>query len=644
MYDTLFQPVTINHTVLKNRVVMAPMSTNLGKGGGGVSEDQINYYTEKARNEVGLIITEAMSVHPTGAHRVRKMSLMKDDYIPELRRLTDSVHRFGTAIIAQINHQGRTVTFMPDGYSAMAPSPIASRKTGIVPREMTQEDIQELLSAFAKAAMRAEQAGFDGVEVHGGHGYLITQFLSKRWNKRDDKYGGSLDNRMRFPLELVDVIRASVSSDFIVSYRIESNEYAENGVTLSESCKLAELLQEHGVNVINVVGGNNEVPEEQFKSIATMYTPDCYFVEAAEEIKKHVTVPVMVAGKIRTPEEAEDIINGGNVDLILLGRTLVADPEWAVKTKEGRAQDIHRCVSCNAGCISKINEQQSISCVQNTLLGTCVSHLKHAEKSLNIAVVGAGITGLEFSLRAAQRGHKVTVWDKSPVPGGQVLLAAASPDKGVFKELINWRYKECKENGVAFYFNTPFDVHQDLSKYDKIVVATGASPIRLQIKGNKQTIDAWDVFDGSSSYGGWKKAVIVGAGATGLELAHLLGHHGIETIIVEMTENVGANVVPTVRAALLNELRRYSVDIRTKAPIVSYNDGVVVCGSDGSTTTIENVDAVITAVGVGQNKSLVDELTEINYDAENIICLGDANGRGDILVDSASAFEAALAL
>lgn len=643
MYEALFQPITIHHTVLKNRIVMAPMSTNLGKGDGRISQDQINYYTERAKNGVGLIITEAMSVHPTGAHRVRKMSLMKDDYVPELRTLTDSVHRFGAAIIAQMNHQGRTVTYMPDGYSALAPSPIASRKTGVVPREMTAEDIRQLQSAFAEAARRAEQAGFDGVEIHGGHGYLLTQFLSKRWNRRADQYGGSLENRMRFPLELVDLVRASVSPDFIVSYRIESDEYAEDGVTLQESCRLAELLEAHGVDVLNVTGGNNEIPQEQYKSIATMYAPDGYFVAAAEEIKRHVTVPVMVAGKIRTPEEAEEILSGGKADLILLGRTLVADPAWAVKAKEGRACDIHKCISCNAGCISKINEQQSISCVQNALLGARIAQITRTEKPLHIAVAGAGIAGLEFSLRAAQRGHTVAVWDKAPIPGGQVLLAASSPDKDVFKELIDWRYKECVEYGVVFHFHTPFDVHGDLSGFDKIVVATGATPIRLKLKGNGLTVDAWDVFDGSCPYDEWKKAVIVGAGATGLELAHLLGHHGIETIIVEMTEDVGVNVVPTVREALLNELSNYSVDIRTKAPIVSYNEGVVTCGGD-SAATIENVDAVITAVGVRSNRSLTDELTQVGYDAENIICIGDANGRGDTLSDSASALEAACVL
>jgi 2,4-dienoyl-CoA reductase-like NADH-dependent reductase (Old Yellow Enzyme family) len=364
-YPRLFSEMTLHTLTLKNRVVMPPMCTNYATIGGAVTNRLIDYYMARAQGGVGLINVEFAYVHPAGKVFDHMLGIYDDKLIPGLKRLCDSVHHGGSRIIIQIAHGGRRGHSDITGVTPVAPSPIP-RLNGETPKELSREEIEDLLQAFILAARRAKMAGFDGVMIHMVHGYLLQQFLSPFSNTRTDRYGGDLEGRARFPLEVVRGVRREVGKDYPITCRLCGDEFLKGGFDLVQSIQVAKMLEANGVNAIEVSAGTHETGQV---ITALPYYPMGFLAPLSEAIKKEVSIPVGIVGRIHTPELAEQLLELRKADLIAVGRALIADPEWPKKAQEGRAEAICPCISCNQGCSDRMYYQQDISCTVNPSVG-----------------------------------------------------------------------------------------------------------------------------------------------------------------------------------------------------------------------------------------------------------------------------------
>lgn len=631
MKNALFSPINIGTLKLRNRLVMAPMGTNFGAGNGFVSEHNINHYTEKARNGMALLIVEAMYVHQSGAHRKNALALTDDKYIPGLTELTESVHKEGAAIAAQLAHSGRIVAHLPEGFINLAPSAVPNRITGVVPHELSITEIKSMVECFANGALRAKKAGFDAVEIHAGHGYLIMQFLSPLWNKRCDEYGGNLENRCRFALEIVRAVKRKTGSDFPVIFRLSFDEMIPGGQTPDDSLYLAKELERNGVDCLHVSGGNNETPEDMSKVIATMYTKPGYFIDYARKVKKEVRIPVIAVGRLGDPKLAESVIRDGNADLVCLGRSIYADPQWCKKVQEGREDEITPCIACNAGCIERLNRQLKITCVQNPMLGRNIYKIKPAAVKKKVLVIGAGIAGLETAIRAAQRGHLVDIWEKSHIAGGQICLAAKAPGKEMFDDLINSRIRHLDRLGIQIKYGQEANVENVMEGgYDVVVTATGGQPVHLQEewRQNRLVQDAWAYLANPKPACKSHNAVVIGAGSVGVETAHLLHEMGYKVFILEKTETPASNMMPTVRAALMRQFEKADIQIVTSADMKRIEGNTVYYMQAGEEKNIEDVQIILEAVGVRCEEGLYMSLKETGLP---VLTIGNFKGGGTAL-------------
>jgi len=613
--EKLFQPISIGSLTVKNRIAMAPMGNNYGAGDGYVSDRTIDHYVQRAKNDVGLIITEAMYVHPSGTHRKKAMGLTDDAFLPGLEALTNAVHDAGGKIAAQLSHAGRVVAYAhrPNGFDPWGPSSVPHRMTGELSREMTLDEIHEMVKAFGTAALRARRGGFDAVEVHGTHGYLVMAFVSRLWNKRTDAYGGSLDNRIRFALEIVEAIRHHAGKDYPIIFRMAGEEMLPRGQTRDEGVYLAKKLEVAGVSALHVSGGNNETPNDMRKSIATMYGEPGYFVENASAIKSQVSIPVIAVGRLGDPMLAAQVLADGKADMICLGRPLLADPAWIKKVEAGKIDDIVPCIACNMGCIERLGKQLAITCVQNPLMGREPVFLEPAPISRNVLVVGAGLAGLEFALQNARRGHKVTLLEKGETSCGQVYLASRSPGKQLFMELIHSRTRKLKELGVEIQYGTPVDTAFYWKAYDHIVIATGGKPIIPDLPWTKAPIvqDAFKVLEeGTIAPQLGAKAIVVGGGSIGLETAHMLGENDFSVEVVELGEEPGFNLVPTIRAALAECLKQAGVTVTLSSTVTEIEGDTVTITSGKDSRIVSRVSLVVVAIGTQPDNALALELVD----------------------------------
>ena len=629
MNNILFTPVKIGQLQLKNRLVMAPMGTNFGTGDGKVTQKHINHYAERAKNGVGAIIVEAMYIHPSGAHRKWAIGMTTDEFIPGLKSLTDEIHKYGAAAVAQLNHTGRINAFCKEGSVNIGPSAVPHRVTGVVPHALTISEIADMVKCYGDGAMRAKAAGFDAVEVHAGHGYLIQQFVSRLWNKRIDEYGGCLDNRIRFALEIVAEIRSRVGEDYPIGFRIDYDEMIPGGQNPEESIYLAQQLEKAGVNVLHVTGGSNESADDMRKLIGTMYLQPGYFIEAAAAIKKAVNIPVIAVGRLGAdPKLAESVIKNGYADLVTIGRALYADPQWAKKVQEGREDEIIKCVACNQGCIERLKLMQVITCMQNPLLGRDIYEIPKAPVSKRVLVVGAGVAGMETARLAARRGYNVTVWEASNRVGGQVFQASLSPGKEVFRNIISSREDDLRRLGVEVVFNKKATVEDVLAgDYDEVVVAEGSTPAKLDVSWFDAPIvkDTLKFLEDNKPVEGNPTAIMLGGGSIGLEGGHQLAELGYKVYVIELSEEVGGATVPTVRAALFEELEKSGVQIITAASLCEIDGNDVYYIQNGKRKCLHNVVAVCPAVGVKPITSFSAELDKAGIPYHSV---GACTGKG----------------
>lgn len=613
MFERLFSPLTIRSMRLKNRLVMPPMATNFGTREGFVTEKLKQHYAARARGGIGLIIVESSGVDdPVGVALRNNPGLYDAKFEPGLRDLVACIHEQGAKVAYQVNHGGKRATRENTGLQPVAPSPLPIRARppdwpgNEVPHELTLEEIRRIVGHFASAAARAQRVGADAIEIHGAHGYLVSEFLSRYDNIRTDEYGGSLENRARFALEVVRAVRKAVGDSFPISFRLCADEFVEGGITPEEACLTAKMLEKAGVDVFNVSAGTFNTIE---MTIAPQSQPPGYLVPLAERVKRSVSVPVIAVGRINSPEIAEKALAEGKADLVAVGRALWADPEFPNKAREGRTAEIRRCIACNQGCIGRLRQYDAsgsgmTTCSLNAQAGNEVPLLP-AREPKKVVVVGGGPAGMEASRVAALRGHSVTLIEEDSRLGGQLLLAKVPPYKSEIENVITYYESELRRLHVEVRLGTRADVLLlRRLKPQAIALATGAMPLAPDAMpaGGGRVVTAWDVLRGDARVVG--PAVVVGGGMVGCETAEYLAERGLRVTILEMLPDIGADI-PTIS--------RYLIRQRLAGHDVKVACGACVKAIEETEVTLEGgvrvpAATVVLAVGARSNRSLAEDL------------------------------------
>lgn len=616
----LLTPVKIGSLELKNRVVMPAMHLGYCQAG-QITDKLVDFYRARARGGVGLVMVGGCAIDEHGYGNMIQIS--DDKFLPGLTKLTHGVHEEGGKIAAQLFQPGRYSYSFFFGIQPVAPSESPSKLTRQMPRALTVEEVKKMVITFAQAAARAKQAGFDAVEAIGSAGYLISQFLSPVTNLRDDEYGGDFERRMRFGLEVARAIRQAVGSDYPVLFRVGGNDFMPGGNTNKEIAEFCRRLEAEGVNAFNVTGGWHETTVPQI----TMAAPRGAFTYLARGIREAVSVPVIACNRINNPELAEQILTDGIADLVGMARAMIADPELVNKTAAGRAGEIRKCIGCNQGCLDAVFTMKPVGCLVNPLAGREMEiKPQPAAQVKNVLVIGGGPGGLEAARTAAERGHRVTLWEKSLRLGGQLNLASVPPGREEFNTVIEYYGNALNRLGVQVKLGKKANV-ESIKAFgaDVVVVATGATPITPPVEGvnGPNVVQAWDVLAGSAVTG--KRVAIIGGGAVGCETAMLLAQKGTinaqtlhflalndaedwetlkhlatrgvkEVTVVEMQKAAGADIGISSRWVILQEIKRYGINVFAKAKALRITAEGVVLDAAGEEKLLE-ADTVVLAVG-----------------------------------------------
>lgn len=630
-YPMLFSPIKVGTQEVKNRVFMPPVSTNLADHG-YVTDALVDHYTARAKGGVGLIITEVVTVEPTYTYLPGDMCCYDDTFIPGWEKLAAAVHQYGAKIMPQLFHPAYMAFNVPGTPRLIAPSFVGPSYAREAPRPITIDEIHELTRQFGDAAVRMQKAGVDGVEVHAAHAHgMLGGFLSPQYNKRTDEYGGSLDARMRFLLEVIAEIRERCGKDFIIDVRISGDEYTDGGLTLNDMIYVSRRLEKAGADMIHVSGGTTI---KRGSAIPAAGTKQASHADLSREIKKHVTIPVATVGRINEAWIAEELIEDGAADICMMGRANLCDAEFCNKAAAGRAEEARPCIGC-LRCLNGIMFGKPISCTVNPDVEHDEAGFEPAVEKKDVLVVGAGPAGMEAAYIAACRGHHVVLVDKQDQPGGQLRIASVPPAKQELTRVIKYQFSRLAEAGVDVRMGvelTAEDIQRDFAGYE-VVLAYGAEPIVPGfMTGFKQVMTADDLLAGRAFPG--KKIVIVGGGSVGCETADYLAPlvndlapSNRDVTLIEMTRTLAANEGGAGRAVLVTRILDKGVHVLTEAKLAGVTEDTISYEKDGEEHVIEGADTLVLALGYRPNTALADALTGAGFACH---VLGDSKQCGNL--------------
>ena len=625
----VFQPGRIGSLELKNRLIVSAMSSHMGNADGTPNDAVTAYLVRKVQGGWGLIFTEDLGVTQDAGSDPVVGSLWNDSQIEPWAKSVKAVHEAGGLIGAQLYHAGRQRSLRAYPTRPVAPTAIKEPAVPNIPRALETEEIHELVKAFGRAAARAKKCGFYCIEIHGAHGYLLNQFMSSFSNKRTDEYGGTLINRMRFPLEVLAECREAVGPDYPIIFRFNTCDYAEGGIELPEAVVMAKMLEEAGVDALHCTQG-------MFTSKQTIigpgFIPPMAFANNAATIKASVSVPVIAVGRYNDIFMSETMLRDGKADYIVMARASLADPDLPKKAQAGQFEDIIHCIGCNQGCTGETAVGNRVNCLANP--HTCreteydLSIVKNPKK---VFIAGGGVAGLSAMQGAAERGHKVTIFESSDELGGQWLAAMTPPGKTDYASLIvNYR-RMIKKYGVEVRLNTPLTKEiAETEKPDAVIVATGSRPMFLPIPGldNRDYVKtALEVLRGRNLdenrlYG--KNVVVAGGGMTGAENAVVLAVQGCSVTIIEMAPDIITDAVAQPRACLLEHIKKYNIHVHTHTKLTRVDgENQKVCAEEyGEPVEFKHIDMLVNAMGVRSNNTLAEELRGLGI---KVVSAGDAS-------------------
>lgn len=602
-FPLLFSPINVGSMTLKNRVVMSPMLTNYSDAQGRVTARHLAYYGARARGGVGLVEVEGTAVDLGGRGFPWGLGCWEDSQGDGLGHLARTIHQGGAKAVLQLCHAGRQTNSHLAGAQPVAPSPIPCPRMREMPRELTKEEIGGLVEAFARAALRAQAAGFDGVELHGGHGYLINQFFSPYSNHRTDEYGGDLRGRTRFSVEIIRRIHELAGESFPVLCRFSADEFVEGGIAGEEAQGIARVLEEAGVAALNVSAGvYGCLPPTGHPH----GTPFAIFSHLAEKVKAAVRVPVITVGRITKPTLAEELLRAGKADLVAVGRAHIADPEWALKAQEGRPQDIVLCPDCNA--CNQRTIRPDVICLLNPFTGyEGELKISPAARPKKVAVVGGGLTGFLAARIASQRGHRVTLYQEGNEPGGLLALRGHVPHLGEWTEVMDCFVRQAALAGVEMRLGrepTPVVVKADAPQV--IVVALPGPALHPRFQGllDVRTFSFHQALSGEADLG--KNVVVLGGGLMGAEAAYYLASQGKRVTIVEGGEALATDTHPSNRYYLLQWMKDVEVRVLTGATVEGAGRGSLRIARGGQVETLEGIDSLVLALGYGAVEERAD--------------------------------------
>jgi 2,4-dienoyl-CoA reductase-like NADH-dependent reductase (Old Yellow Enzyme family)/thioredoxin reductase len=646
----LFEPIRIGSVEVKNRIVMPPITTMFANKNGSISEHLKNYYVERAKGGAGLIIIESTIFDwPVGKLVPVQIRIDDEKFIPGLRKLSNAIQQHGAKVAIQIAHAGRQTTLeSTDGKQPVSSS--TCQGLDVNARALKIDEIKRISEKFAEAVWRAKEAGYNMVEIHGAHGYLIAQFLSPFVNKRTDEYGKNFEGRMKFPLQIISDIRKKVGNKFPLLFRISASECIKGGLTLDDTRAIAKRLEDAGIDAIDVSVGLRETAKWTH---APMAVSRGYQVHLAEEIKKCVSIPVITVGRINDPILADNILIENKADLIAMGRALVADPTLPNKAFSGKLAEIRKCIACCKGCIGRLlSENKSISCSINPEVGNEKFELNKTRNPKRVFVIGGGPAGMEASTIASLRGHRVTLFEKEKELGGQMLLSIIPPYKEELIEYLEYLKNTVKRSGVKIVLgkkiNSTFlekekpevkrsgvkivlgkkinSTFLEKEKPEVVIMATGGNPKIPKIKNieSQNIVYAWDVLKGKVNHKG-EKITIIGGGIVGCETAEYLSNMGKKVTIVEMLNEVAIDMPIRARSFLLDRLIKSKINIISGSKVEKIHNNIITVSNKQGKNTIKS-DQIILATGITQNNVLEKDLVG----KFNLFLIGDSVKPGQI--------------
>ena len=641
-FPNMFSPINIGTVTVPNRFVVPPMGNNFANTDGSKSERSAAYYEARAKGGFGLITIESTVVYKEAKGGPRKPCLFSDEVVPSFKRVADACHAYGAKVSIQLQHAGPEGNSKLTGYPLKAASAIAPSAGREIPEAMPTEEVYRLIECYGDAARRAQLAGIDMVEVHCAHGYLVSTFISARTNKRTDEFGGCFENRMRLPRLIIENIRKKTGGNMPILCRINARDESDGGVDVHDAAAIAAYLEQVcGVDAIHVTRSIHIHDEFMW---APNITHGGFNAELGAEIKRAVSVPVILVGRFTEPQYAELLVKQGRADLIAFGRQSIADPELPNKARNGQLEKLTPCIACLLGCVPNMLQGRPITCAMNPCAGR-EAELKPAEVRKNVVVIGGGPGGMYAARLCALRGHSVTLLEKDAELGGHFLVASYPPGKGEISGAIRSFIVNCREAGVDIRTGTEATPELVASlKPDAIIIATGSVPLRLPIPGLDSCgcSTAEDVLTGKADTG--KRVLVVGGGMVGCECVEFLTEREHIVDMVEMKPVIGEDIVPEARKYIMANLEKHKVTQRVNARVKQfYADGVdftdTVTGEDAA---MRGYDSVVLAMGYRSNNTLEEQLKDL---APQVIVIGEARqAPGNSMEATGVALNAALAI